>query len=65
MGSFTGYIRVILRKPSRGTTLTLWVQLRRTPPPSNRGIIGIYGDPNIICIIPYSHYYWVEGPPKV
>ena len=21
-------------------------------------------DPNVITIIPYSHYYWVGGPPR-
>ena len=29
------------------------------------GIRGIEEDPNIITIIPYKHYYWVGGPPKV
>ena len=29
------------------------------PPPCNSGIIRISEDPNIIPIIPYSHYYWV------
>ena len=32
------------------------------PPPCNSGIIRIYEDPNIIRIIPYSHYYRVGGP---
>ena len=35
------------------------------PPPCNSGIIGIYEDPNMILIIPYSHYYRVGGPPKL
>ena len=35
------------------------------PPPCNSGIIRIEEDPNIIPIIPYSHYYWVGGPPKI
>ena len=35
------------------------------PPPCNSGIIRIYEDPNMIPIIPYSHYYWVGVPPKV
>ena len=47
--------------------LKLWAELRsglrRTPPPCNSGIIGIEEGPNIIPIIPYSHYYWV-GPPN-
>ena len=37
---------------------------RKDPPPCNSGIIRILEDPNIIPIIPYSHYYWVGGPPK-
>ena len=35
------------------------------PPPCNSDIIRIYEDPNIIPIIPYSHYYWVGGPPNI
>ena len=34
------------------------------PPPCNSGIIRTCEDPNILPIIPYSHYYWVGGPPK-
>ena len=35
------------------------------PPPCNSGRIGISEDPNIILFIPYSHYYWAGGPPKI
>ena len=28
------------------------------------GIIRIEEDDNVIPIIPYSHYYWVGGPPR-
>ena len=38
----------------------LWV--RRTPPPCNSGIMGIEEDPNIITVLPYSHYCWVKDP---
>ena len=34
------------------------------PPPGNSGIIGVYQDPKIVTINPYSHYCWVEGSPK-
>ena len=27
--------------------------------------MGIYEGPNVIPIIPYSHYYLAGGPPKV
>ena len=43
----------------------LLIYFRRTPPPCNSGIIMIQEDPNIIPIIPYSHYYWVGGPPNI
>ena len=39
--------------------------LEGPPPPCNSGIIGISEAPNIIPIIPYNHYYWVGGPPKL
>ena len=32
------------------------VYLRRTPPPCNSGIIGIYEGPNIVLAIISSHY---------
>ena len=32
------------------------------PPPWNSGITGISEDPNIILVVPYSHYYRVGGP---
>ena len=35
------------------------------PPPCTSGIIGIQWDPNIILIVPYSHYYRVGGPPNM
>ena len=35
------------------------------PSPCNSGIMRIYEDPNIIPIIPFSHYYWVGGPPNI
>ena len=38
--------------------------MRTTPHSVISGIIGIQEDPNIITIIPYSHYYWVGGPVK-
>ena len=40
------------------------IYFRRTPP-CNSVIIGIQENPNIIFTIPYSHYYWVGGPPKI
>ena len=36
-----------------------------SPPPCSSGRIGIYEDPNIVLIIPYSYYYKVGGLPKV
>ena len=35
------------------------------PPPCNSGMRRISEDPDRIPIIPYSHYYWVGGPPKL
>ena len=31
------------------------------PPPCNSDMKEIEEDPNIILIVPYSHYYWVGG----
>ena len=44
-----------------GTILRIFLE---DPPYCYSGIIRIEEDPNIIPIIPYSHYYWVGGPPK-
>ena len=35
------------------------------PLPCNSGILGINEDPNIVLIIPDSHYDRVGGPPKL
>ena len=34
------------------------------PPPCNRGIFGMYKDPNVITILPSVPYYLLGGSPK-
>ena len=53
-------VTTIDKHPTKRATLK--ISLRRTPHPCNSGILRIQEDPNIITIIPYSHYYWVGGP---
>ena len=56
---FQGLLQGLLQGPCSllGGTIRTYRDFRRTPPPCNSGIIGIYEDPNIILII-HSHYYW-------
>ena len=46
----------------KGDTALHWLG---DPPPCNSDVRGIEEDPNIILIIPYSHYYRVGGPPNM
>ena len=35
------------------------------PPPTNRGMLGIYKDPHILTLTSCGHYSLVEAQPKV
>ena len=51
----------ILRLHVEAQALFLWTK----PFPSVLCGKRLKEDPKIIPIIPYSHYYWVGGPPKL